>query len=214
MKPGKFITLEGSEGAGKSTALQAVRRWADATGVEIAVSREPGGTPLSEKIRDMLLDKTNASMVPDTELLLMFAARAQHISEFIKPALAQGKWVICDRFTDATYAYQGGGRGIDMHRIEQMETWVQGEFRPDLTLLLDLPVKHGLARAGNRGELDRFEQEQLDFFERVRQTYLDRAQKYPEQYRQIDASLSIVDVQQSIHETLTLYYQQYCRNVS
>ena len=202
--------MEGSEGAGKSTALQAIQSWANATRIEIAVSREPGGTPLSEKIRDILLDKANVSMLPDTELLLMFAARAQHINEFIKPALEQGKWVICDRFTDATYAYQGGGRGIDIHRIEQMEKWVQGEFRPDLTLLLDLPVKSGLARAGNRGELDRFEQEQLDFFERVRQTYLDRAQKYPDQYRQIDASQSIADVQQDIHKTLTAYYQQCC----
>jgi len=208
MTRGKFITLEGSEGAGKSTALQAIRTWSDATGIEIVVSREPGGTPLAEKIRDLLLDKANSSILPDTELLLMFAARAQHIREFIIPALEQGKWVICDRFTDATYAYQGGGRGIDMHRIEQLEIWVQGDFRPDLTLLLDLPVAHGLARAGQRGELDRFEQEQMDFFERVRQVYLARAQQFPEQFRQIDASQSITVVQQRIHEILTNYHQQ------
>jgi len=203
MSAGKFITLEGSEGAGKSTAMEAVQAWAQRNGIEFIVTREPGGTPLAEKIRDLLLDKSHTSMSDDTELLLMFAARAQHIHELIRPAIADGQWVLCDRFTDATYAYQGGGRGIANERIAQLEQWVQGELRPDLTILLDLPVEQGLARAGQRGDLDRFEQEQTAFFERVRSAYLERARKFPHQYRVIDASRDVDSVRQQIVEVLT-----------
>lgn len=195
---GKFITLEGTEGAGKSTALGFIEDKIRQTGVDLIVTREPGGTALGEKIRDLLLDKSHTMMCDDTELLLMFAARAQHLNELIKPALADGKWVLCDRFTDATYAYQGGGRGLSTDHIATLETLVQNTLRPDLTLLLDIPVEQGLARAGQRGALDRFEQEQVAFFERVRQSYLQRARQYPEQYRVVDASLSVESVQQQL----------------
>ncbi|HEY5603414.1 MAG TPA: dTMP kinase [Gammaproteobacteria bacterium] len=205
MCTGKFITLEGSEGAGKSTAMQAVQAWATQSGLDFVTTREPGGTPLAEKIRDLLLDKNHAAMADDAELLLMFAARAQHINELIKPALAAGRWVICDRFTDATYAYQGGGRGIATERIAQLEQWVQGGLRPDLTLLLDLPVEQGLARVGQRGGLDRFELEKAGFFARVRAVYLDRAKQFPGQYRIIDASQSVDAVRQQIHQALTAF---------
>jgi dTMP kinase len=208
MSVGKFITLEGSEGAGKSTAMQAVQSWAQQAGLDFVITREPGGTPLAEKIRELLLDKNNTSMSDDTELLLMFAARAQHIGELIQPSMAAGQWVVCDRFTDATYAYQGGGRGIAKERIAQLEQWVQGELRPDLTLLLDLPVEQGLARAGQRGDLDRFEQEQNAFFERVRAAYLDRAQQFPNQYRIIDASQDIDMVRDQIFQVLTNFMEQ------
>ena len=208
MSVGKFITLEGSEGAGKSTAMQAVQSWAQQAGLDFVITREPGGTPLAEKIRELLLDKNQTSMSDDTELLLMFAARAQHISELIQPSMAAGQWVICDRFTDATYAYQGGGRGIANERIAQLEQWVQGNLRPDLTLLLDLPVEQGLARAGQRGDLDRFEQEQTAFFERVRAAYLDRAQQFPHQYRIIDASQDIEIVRDQIFQVMTNFMEQ------
>ena len=194
--------MEGSEGAGKTTAIDAIRDWAKVEGVDLLVTREPGGTPTAEKIRELLLDKNNSDIVADTELLLMFAARAQHINELILPAIARGQWVICDRFTDATYAYQGGGRGIEIERIKQLETWVQGDLRPDLTLLLDLPVELGLERAGQRSEPDRFEMEKKNFFERVRQVYLDRAKQFPDQFRIIDASRSIEQVREQIHQTL------------
>ncbi|WP_455202366.1 dTMP kinase [Kaarinaea lacus] len=203
MSKGKFITLEGSEGAGKSTAMQAVQDWAQQSGIEFVVTREPGGTPLAEKIRDLLLDKNHTGICDDTELLLMFAARAQHLNELIKPSLARGQWILCDRFTDATYAYQGGGRNIAHERIAQLEQWVQGALRPDLTLLLDLPVEQGLARAGERGDLDRFEQEKISFFERVRTAYLDRAAQFPDQYRIVDASQGIEEVRQQIYKALT-----------
>jgi len=206
MSVGKFITLEGSEGAGKSTAMQAVQEWANKHGVDFVVTREPGGTLLGEKIRELLLDKHHDNMDDDTELLLMFAARAQHLSEIIKPAVDRGQWVLCDRFTDATYAYQGGGRGIQHDRIARLEQWVQGHLRPDLTLLLDLPVEQGLARAGERGELDRFEQEKLSFFQRVRDTYLDRARKFPQQFRIIDASKDIDTVKSQIYEELSRFH--------
>ena len=199
---GKFITLEGTEGAGKSTALFFVEEKIRAAGVDLVVTREPGGTELGEKIRALLLDKNHSSMCDDTELLLMFAARAQHLDELIKPALANGQWVLCDRFTDATYAYQGGGRGLNLDHIATLEKLVQGTLRPDITLLLDIPVEQGLARAGERGELDRFEQEKVEFFERVRQTYLDRSSQYPNQYRVIDASKTIAEVQHQLAHVL------------
>lgn len=205
MDRGKFLTLEGSEGAGKTTALETICHWAEAAEIEYVVTREPGGTPSAEKIRELLLDKNNKDILPDTELLLMFAARAQHFNELILPALSEGKWVVCDRFTDATYAYQGGGRGIDMDRIAQLENWVQGDVRPDITLLLDLPVEIGLSRASQRSEPDRFEAEKISFFERVRKAYLQRAEKFPQQFRVIDASLAIEDVQSQIRNVLDQY---------
>lgn len=207
MEKGLFITLEGGEGAGKSTQMAFVQQLLEqrlgAVGKTLHVTREPGGTALSETIRDVLLDHRQTTMDSDTELLLMFAARAQHLAQLIRPALAAGEWVLCDRFTDATYAYQGGGRGIDMARIAQLEDWVQGSLRPDLTLLLDLPVDVGMARAGQRGELDRFEREKLDFFETVRQTYRDRAAAEPERFRIIDAAQDIAQVQQQITDVLS-----------
>lgn len=203
MNRGLFITLEGGEGAGKSTQLAYVRQRIEAAGIPLHVTREPGGTPLAEQIRDLLLDHREEQMPPDTELLLMFAARAQHLARLIRPALARGDWVLCDRFTDATYAYQGGGRGIDFARIKTLEDWVQGELRPDLTLLLDLPVEVGMARAGQRGELDRFEREQRDFFERVRAAYLARAGQAPQRFRIIDAAQDIAGVQRQIDAVLT-----------
>ncbi|HEY0722010.1 MAG TPA: dTMP kinase [Gammaproteobacteria bacterium] len=200
---GKFITLEGSEGSGKSTNLTYIRDWLTGQGIDLVVTREPGGTPLGEALRALLLDHRNTSMSSDTELLLMFAARAQHLAELIIPALDAGKWVLCDRFTDATYAYQGAGRGISRERIALLEQWVQGQLRPDLTLFLDVPVSLGLERASNRGEPDRFEREQLAFFERVREGYLQQAREAPQRYRVIDASTTLVEVQQQIARVLT-----------
>jgi dTMP kinase len=199
---GKFITVEGGEGAGKSTQLAYVRQRIEAAGIALTVTREPGGTPLAEQIRTLLLDHRNGDMASDTELLLMFAARAQHLAELIRPALAKGEWVLCDRFTDSTYAYQGGGRGIETHRIAQLEDWVQGGFRPHVTLLLDVPVEVGMARAQARGELDRFEREQQAFFHQVREAYLERARQEPERFKVIDASCSIEEVQGQIDAVL------------
>lgn len=199
---GKFITVEGTEGVGKSTNMAFIEAWLKKAGKELVVTREPGGTELGEKLRAVLLDAKEQSMCDDTELLLMFAARAQHLQEVIQPALAAGKWVLCDRFTDATYAYQGGGRGIKMSRIAQLEQWVQGDLRPDMTLILDLPVAAGLERAGKRSEPDRFELEKHDFFNKVRDTYLARAAALPERYQVIDAAPSITEVQQSIQRVL------------
>lgn len=202
---GRFITLEGSEGSGKSTNLAFIHQQLQAAGLDVLLTREPGGTPLAEKIRELLLDKHNSAMHSDTELLLMFAARAQHINELILPALERGQWVLCDRFTDATYAYQGAGRGIDEERIAQLEQWVQGELRPDLTFFLDLPVSQGLARAGERGEPDRFEREQIDFFERVRKGYLAQAERHPQRYRLVDASQSLEQVQAQLTQLISEY---------
>jgi len=199
---GKFITVEGTEGVGKSTNMAFIEAWLKNAGKELIVTREPGGTELGEKLRAVLLDAKEQSMCDDTELLLMFAARAQHLQEVIQPALAAGKWVLCDRFTDATYAYQGGGRGIKMSRIAQLEQWVQGNLRPDMTLILDLPVAAGLERAGKRSAPDRFELEKHDFFNKVRDTYLARAAALPERYQVIDAAPSITEVQQSIQRVL------------
>lgn len=207
MKKGLFITLEGGEGAGKSTQMafvqQMLQQSLDTAGKKLHVTREPGGTDLSEQIRGLLLDHRQTAMDSDTELLLVFAARAQHLAQLIRPALDAGEWVLCDRFTDATYAYQGGGRSIDMARIALLEDWVQGSLRPDLTLLLDLPIDVGMARAGQRGELDRFEREKVDFFEKVRQTYRDRAAAEPERFRVIDAAQGIEQVQQQLTAVLS-----------
>lgn len=202
MGRGRFITLEGSEGVGKTSNLAFMERHLRTAGCEVVVTREPGGTAVGEQIRALLLDPANKTMVSDCELLLMFAARAQHIQEVILPAVAHGAWVLCDRFTDATYAYQGGGRGVDPARIAALETWVQGGLRPDLTLLLDLPVAVGLARAGERGAPDRFEQEQQAFFERVRQAYLEQATAQPQRYRVVDAGQPLEAVQAAIAAVL------------
>jgi dTMP kinase len=202
MSRGKFITLEGGEGAGKSSNIPFVETYLRERGIELQMTREPGGTPLSERIRTILLDKQEQQMTSDTELLLMFAARAQHLEQVILPALESGQWVICDRFTDATYAYQGGGRGIPSERIAVLEQWVQRDFRPDMTLIFDLPVETGLARAGLRSHPDRFELENIDFFERVRAAYLQRAAAAPQHYAIIDASPDLTAVQMQIASIL------------
>ncbi len=192
---GLFITLEGPEGAGKSTNREYFAQRLREHGLDVVLTREPGGTPLAERIRELLLTPADEPMNSDTELLLVFAARAQHLAEVIRPALARGAVVLCDRFTDATYAYQGGGRGLAFPRIEQLEQFVQGEMRPDLTLIFDLPVAIGLSRAAARGRLDRFEQEGLEFFEAVRNAYLERARQKPRRYRVIDAGQPLTSVQ-------------------
>ncbi len=199
---GRFITLEGGEGAGKSTNLDYIQRRLEAADVLVQVTREPGGTPLGEKMREVLLNPEHATMSSDAELLLMFAARAQHLHQFILPALEKGSWVLCDRFTDATYAYQGGGRGIDTGRIRVLEDWLQQGFQPDMTLLFDLPVELGMKRAGKRGALDRFEQEQKVFFEQVREAYLERARQDPERFRIIDAGQELLAVQQQLDDVI------------
>lgn len=184
----RFVSLEGGEGAGKTTVINALRDALAAEGSEVVCTREPGGTPLAEMIRNLLLDPGHEPAAPETELLLMFAARAQHVREVILPALARGAWVLCDRFTDSSHAYQGGGRGIDTALIDELERRVVG-IRPALTLLLDLPVAQGRARAqGRDGTPDRIESEQDAFFERVRAAFLARALSFPERFRVLDAS--------------------------
>ncbi|NBC14960.1 MAG: dTMP kinase [Gammaproteobacteria bacterium] len=185
---GHFITLEGIEGAGKTTQRDALAGCLRDAGLQVLVTREPGGSDIAERIRAVLLDPANTGMQGDTELLLMFAARAEHLHQRILPALTAGSWVLCDRFTDATYAYQGGGRGLPVEQIATLERLVQGERRPDLTLLFDLPAAVGLARARGRSEPDRFESEQRQFFERVRDTYRARAAAEPGRFVTIDAS--------------------------
>ncbi len=202
---GKFITVEGIEGVGKTTNIDFIHQQLQAAGRDVVLTREPGGTPLAEAIRGLLLDPAYTGMDSTCELQLMFAARAEHLAKVVWPALEQGQWVLCDRFTDATYAYQGGGRGIDSGVIARLEELVQGDFRPDLTLLLDVPVEIGLARASKRGALDRFEQEKVAFFERVRNAYLEMAQRSPDRYRVIDASLPLNDVQNQIAAILSTY---------
>ena len=195
---GLFITLEGGEGAGKTTNLSYLQQRLEATGKPVLVTREPGGTTPGERIRSLLLDRSLANMSSDTELLLMFAARAEHLAQVIRPALAAGRVVLCDRFTDATYAYQGGGRGIEPARIAALESFVQADLQPDLTLLFDLPTETGLARAGKRSAPDRFEIEQQSFFERVRQAYLQRAAADPERFRVLDAGQGLAEVRAQV----------------
>ncbi|MFG0397813.1 dTMP kinase [Pseudomonas putida] len=199
---GLFITLEGPEGAGKSTNRDYLAARLREHGLDVVLTREPGGTPLAEKVRELLLAPSDEGMAADTELLLVFAARAQHLAQVIRPALARGSVVLCDRFTDATYAYQGGGRGLSVERIAALEQFVQGNLRPDLTLVFDLPVEVGLARAAARGRLDRFEQEGQAFFEAVRQAYLQRAQGAPQRYSLLDAAQSLEAVQRDIDALL------------
>lgn len=197
-KRGLFITLEGGEGAGKSSNLSFIQTYLSNKQIELVVTREPGGTPLAEEIRALLLQPRDEKMCENTELLLIFAARAQHIQRVIKPSLQVGQWVLSDRFTDASFAYQGGGRQMNLDTLNILETLVQGELRPDLVILLDVPVEVGMQRAKKRGLLDRFEQEDLAFFERVRASYLQRAKANPDTYAIIDASQSLAHVQEEI----------------
>ncbi|SDL89528.1 thymidylate kinase [Franzmannia pantelleriensis] len=201
---GRFITLEGGEGVGKTTNVAWVCDWLSARGIEVVRTREPGGTPRAEAIRELLLDPTHDEPLDDdAELLLVFAARAQHLAQVIRPALARGAWVVCDRFTDATFAYQGGGRGLSAARIAALEEFVQGELRPDLTLLLDMPLAAARQRLAARGSRpDRFEREREAFFSRVREAYLARAEAAPQRIAVIDASGSIGEVQAQLGERL------------
>ncbi len=195
MKKGKFITVEGGEGVGKSTNIGFIKHLLESNGQSVVTTREPGGTPIAENIRLILLEKDKETISNQTELLLMFAARSQHITQVIQPALLAGHWVLCDRFTDATYAYQGGGRDMDISMIEWLEKTVQHGLRPDLTLLLDASIKTGMSRANERGKLDRFELEQQSFFERVRVAYLQRAKKNPKRIKIINADQSLDKVE-------------------
>lgn len=205
---GRFITVEGIEGVGKTTNIEFIRQWLDTRDKDVVVTREPGGTVLGEAIRELLLNPAYKGMDAMCELQLVFASRAEHLAQVIWPAIEKGQWVLCDRFTDATYAYQGGGRGLDTQKIAELEQCVQGDFRPDLTLLLDVSVETGLERAGKRGELDRFEQEQHDFFQRVRDAYLDIARQDAARCKLIDASLTLDKVQQQLGNVLTEMLQE------
>ena len=205
MNPGRFITLEGIEGAGKSTAVKFVREWLEARGKRVTLTREPGGTPLAERVRQLVLDRQGEPITPTTETLLMFAARGLHVENLIRPALARGDWVVCDRFTDATRAYQGAGRGVSREWIEQLASEVQRELKPDCTLLLDLPVSIGLERVKQRSgaaPTDRFEEEPAKFFERVREAYLELARTEPGRIRIVNASGTIAEVQKEIAAVL------------
>lgn len=201
---GHFITLEGGEGVGKSTNLEFVAERLRASGVEVVTTREPGGTPLAEAIRQLLLEVSDEPMTGLTELLLVFAARAQHLDRVVLPALARGAWVVCDRFTDATWAYQGGGRGLDGGVIAALEVMVQQGLQPDLTLYLDLSLDAAEARLGDR-ERDRFEREAREFFQRVRDAYLARAAQAPARFRVVDASAPLEDVQRQLGDVLNAY---------
>lgn len=205
---GRLITVEGGEGAGKTTQLIFMRDFLEQAGYPVTLTREPGGTRLGEELRALLLGHRDDGMALKTETLLMFAARAEHLERVIGPALAAGQWVLCDRFTDATYAYQGGGRGLPMAQIAVLEDWVQGDLRPDLTLLLDLPVAVGRARAGERGPADRFERETVEFFERVRAAYRDRAQQHPDRYRIVDAAQPIAIVRAEVEKLLAQWLER------
>ncbi|MEQ3723874.1 dTMP kinase [Alcanivorax sp.] len=195
---GRFITLEGGEGAGKSSNLEWLAETLRAAGKTVTVSREPGGTALAESIRGVLLAPGDETMADDTELLLVFAARAQHLEQKIRPALARGEWVLCDRFVDATWAYQGAGRGLDSAAIADLEALIIRDTRPDMTVLFDVPVEVGMARAGKRAALDRIEQEDQAFFERIRQCYLARAAQEPNRFRTVDAGQPLMSVQQQL----------------
>jgi dTMP kinase len=202
---GRFITLEGIEGAGKSTVARLVRDSLRARGLPVLMTREPGGTPLAERVRQIVLDPGDEHMTAQAETLLMFAARSVHLDNLIRPALARGDWVVCDRFTDATRAYQGGGRGVSLAWIEQLAAAIHGDLSPDCTLLLDLPVQLGLERAKVRAgdaSADRFESEREPFFERVRTAYLALARSEPERIHVVDARAPLADVEQQVAEAL------------
>lgn len=202
VKRGLFITVEGGEGVGKSTNISFMQNILAEQGIDVLITREPGGTPLAEEIREVLLKNREEKVVSETELLLMFAARAQHLYQKILPALERGQWVISDRFTDATYAYQSGGRGVPAEKVALLENFVQGEIRPDITFLFDAPIEVGMSRAQKRGALDRFEEEQAAFFNRVRDNYLQRAGLEPNRFQIIDASQTLERVQQALKEKL------------
>ena len=204
MSRGKFITIDGLEGAGKSTQIDFIKKYLSARNRDVFLTREPGGTDLGERLRALLLDKNIDAMNPDTELLLMFAARNEHVKKVIMPKLEQGIWVISDRFTDASYAYQGGGRRIPLERIGELEQWTLQDFVPDMTFLLDLDVELGLSRVEQRGEKDRFEEEHKDFFNKVREIFSNRASKYPERIKLIDASKNIDETSSQIKKILDL----------
>ncbi|WP_322003818.1 dTMP kinase [Marinobacter alexandrii] len=203
---GQFITFEGTEGVGKSTQLANAADALKGLGVDVVVTREPGGTPMAESIRELLLAPRDEPVNETTELLLMFAARAQHLNNRILPALDRGQWVLCDRFTDATFAYQGGGRGVSSERIAMLENLVQGDVRPDHVILLDAPVETGMKRARSRGDLDRFEQEAVSFFQRIRDTYLERAQAAPDRYSVVDAAASLEQVTAAIRDLVCKFH--------
>jgi dTMP kinase len=203
----KFITVEGTEGVGKTTNINFIKSWLRQNEIKFVATREPGGTPLAEEIRDLLLKPRDELVVSSAELLLMFAGRAQHLNKVILPALQADTWVLCDRFTDATYAYQGFGRQMSSELIVQLESIVQGDIRPDLTLLLDIPIEIGLERANDRGDPDRFEQEQHDFFNRVRAGYLSLANENSDRYVVIDASQELQGVQTDIALALDTFYK-------
>jgi len=199
----RLITLEGGEGAGKSTAIAVVRSWLEARGRTVCLTREPGGTVAAERVRDILLDPAIGDLAPMTELLLMFAARSENIVRIIRPAMERGEDVVCDRFTDASRAYQGAGRGLGREPVEALAKLVHDPLWPDLTLLLDVPVELGLERVGRRGDgRDRFEQNQVAFLERVRQSYLEQARREPERFVVIDASQPMTTVHQRIETAL------------
>lgn len=198
VRRGKFIVLEGGEGAGKSTNLKFISAWLQQRGVDFVQTREPGGSPLAEQLRSLLLQHREEVIDPKVELLLIFAARGQHLQQRILPALAAGKWVLCDRFTDATYAYQGGGRQLEQRQIAQLEQMVQGDLRPDKVFLLDLDPRIGLQRAARTGALDRFEKEQLAFFHRVRAVYRQRSRQLPDKYVLLDAAEPLAQVQRQL----------------
>jgi len=197
-----FISIEGGEGAGKSTSIEYIKQKFEACGIECLVTREPGGTPMAEDIRQLLLQHRDEVVDPYTELLLMFASRRQHVQNVIRPALAAGKWVICDRFTDASFAYQGFGRGLDKDFISSLKRWVHGDLNPNMTILFDLDITIGMARAGKRSDFDRIETETMSFFERVRQGYLTQANAEPHRYRVVDASQPITDVERQLDRCL------------
>ena len=202
MKKNLFITLEGIEGAGKSTVIDFIENFITSSGYDVVKTREPGGTAIGEQIREILLNKSNDKLTDDTELLLIFAARAQHLSEIILPNLTSNKIVLCDRFIDASYAYQGAGRGIEQSKINLLENWVMPDIKPDLTFLLDLDPKIAFERRNKRSDADRFESEDIHFFEKIRQYYLERAENEPERFRVINSELSLEDVQEQIKNIL------------
>lgn len=197
---GKFITLEGMDGAGKSTHIPEIIKLLESKGVEVVSTREPGGTALGEQLRALLL---NEPMHPETETLLMFAARREHIAKVIEPALARGAWVLSDRFTDATYAYQSGGRGVEAIKVVELETWVQGDLQPDLTLLFDVPVEVSVERLAGAREPDKFERESAEFFTKIRNAYLDRATKNPNRFRIINSNQALNDVKVEVKNIIS-----------
>jgi dTMP kinase len=207
MGHGLFITLEGIEGAGKSSNIEYIKELLQRHGREIVITREPGGTELGERIRALLLDTPGVDIPADTETLLMFAARADHLEKVVRPALVCGKIVVCDRFTDATYAYQGAGRGVGRERVAELETWVQGDLRPKLTLLFDVAPDVGLRRAGDRSGPDRFEREGEQFFEATRQAYLDIAAREPKRVKVINADANPDVVRNQIAEIFQVFFK-------